>query len=76
MQLSGSRLTTGSQIALRTVFSRAFSKKTPLVLTPERLATDPNLADVGITQFVIDDGWVAVALGARHTALRPGLLRK
>ena len=60
----------------RTVFSRAFSKKTPLVLTPERLATDPNLADVGITQFVVDDGWVAVALGVRHTALRPGLLRK
>ena len=76
IQLSGSRLTTGSQIAAATVFSRAFSKKTPLVLTPERLATDPNLADVGITQFVVDDGWVAVALGVRHTALRPGLLRK
>ena len=55
-----------SQIVLRGVFSRAFSKKTPWSMTPERLATDPKLADLGITQFVIDDGWIGVALGPRR----------
>ncbi len=76
IQLSGKHLNTGAQIALRGVFSRAFSKKTPWKLTPEKLLTEPKLADTAITQFVIDDGWIGVALGARHTALRPLLLRR
>ena len=72
VQLVGKHLNTGAQIALRGVFSRTFSKQKPWVLTPERLATDPRLADLGITQFVIDDGWVGIALGPRRTASRPG----
>jgi hypothetical protein len=76
IQLTGPRLSTGTQIALRGIFSHAFSKRTPWNLMPERLATDPALCDVGITQFVIDDGWIGVALGVRRIAGRPGLLRK
>ena len=70
IQLTGQRLSTGAQIALRGIFSHTFSKKTPWNLMPERLATDPSLADVGITQFVIDDGWIGVALGEQRVALR------
>ena len=76
VQLAGKHLNTGAQIALRGVFSRAFSKQKPWVLTPERLATDPRLADLGITQFVIDDGWIGVALGPRRTASRPGQMQR
>ena len=77
IQLSGKRLDLGSQIALRGVFSRAFSKKSPWNLTPEELLCNPKLADVGVSQFVIDDGWIGVALApGQHTATRSGLLRK
>ena len=76
VQLIGPRLSTGAQIILRGVFSRAFSKKTPWSITPQRLATDPKLADLTITQFVIDDGWISVALGRRQMALRPSPTRR
>ena len=76
VQLMGARLSTGAQIALRGVFSRAFSKQKPWVLTPQRLANDPRLADLGITQFVIDDGWLGIALGPRRTASWPGQVRR
>ena len=75
IELSGRRLNTGAQIVLRGVFSLAFSKTTPWKLTPERLLTDPALADTSITQFVVDDGWIGVALAARRTAARPTLQR-
>ncbi len=69
------RISTGSQIALRGVFSRIFSKRRPVELTPERLATDKNLSYLGVTQFVIDDGWIGIAYGPQRVARRPKLLR-
>ena len=71
IHLIGRRLNTGSQIALRGIFARTFPKNRPLNLTPERLGTDPKLADLVVTQFVIDDGWIGVALGPVRTSLRP-----
>ena len=63
IQLSGTRLNTGAQIALRGVFAKAFPKNTPLKLTPREFAEDPQLADLAVTQFTIDDGWIGLALG-------------
>jgi hypothetical protein len=76
IQLIGPHLSTGGQIVLRGIFSHTFSKRTPWKLMPEGLATDPRFAGVEITQFVIDDGWIAVALGERRVALRPAAPRK
>ena len=73
VQLLGRR---GAQIALRGIFGKVFSKKQPIELTPERLATDPKLADLAVTQLVIDDGWMGLALGPRRTAQRAGPWRR
>ncbi len=54
------RQPTGSQFALRGIFSLAFSKKNPWQLVPERLLNEPKLKDAEITQFVIDDGWIGL----------------
>jgi hypothetical protein len=70
------RLDLGSSLALRGVFARTFPRRTPFSITPERLATDPALADLAISQFTIEDGWIAAALSPRRTALLPGLLRR
>jgi len=71
IHLKGKRLSMGSQIALRAVFSKTFSERRPLPLSPPRLATDPRLSDLRITQVAIDDGWLGIALGPGRTASRP-----
>lgn len=67
IHLIGDRLNTGSQIVLRGVFSRTFSRKTPWTLTPQRIIESEQLADTEITQFVIEDGWIGVALGPKRS---------
>lgn len=67
IQLIGYGLGAKGQIALRGIFSRMFSKERPLPLVPPRLADEPRLADYEVTQFVIDDGWIGLALGPRRS---------
>jgi hypothetical protein len=77
IHLIGQRLNTSAQIALRSVFSKTFSRGSTWTLTPEAIVDYPQLQDLSITQFTIDDGWMGVALGPKRTALlRPGLLRR
>jgi hypothetical protein len=63
IQLIGKRLSFGDQIALRTIFSRALSKKQPFNIINRKLAEHPAIADLNVNQFVIADGWIGVSLG-------------
>jgi hypothetical protein len=63
IHLSGPRLTTRNQVALRGIFGTAFSENHPLKLMPEAVINDPRLAGLAVTQFVIDDGWIGLAVG-------------
>lgn len=76
IHLIGRRLGLGAQITLRGIFSKTFSEKRPWKLTPERLVNHPKLGDLAVTQFVIDDGWLGLALGPQRTARRGHLLRR
>lgn len=67
IHLIGQRLSAGSQIALRGIFSRVFSRKTPWELVPEQIAKSAQLKDLAITQCVIDDGWIGVSLGPKRS---------
>lgn len=74
VQLVGRRVRTSSQVELRTIFSRVFSKRQSRQLIPDRIRENPGLADVAVNQMVIDDGWIGLALGqkrADHVARRP-----
>jgi hypothetical protein len=64
IQLYGAK-DTGSQFALRGIFGRALSRKTPFNLIPEKIVNQPKLQDAAITQFVINDGWIGLALGPK-----------
>jgi hypothetical protein len=68
IHLIGQRLNTGAQIALRGIFSRALSKNNSWGLVPEQIVKEPKLDYTAITQFVIDDGWIGVALGPKQAA--------
>lgn len=76
VQLSGKRLGTGSQIALRSIFAQVFPKNRPIYLTPERMETNPKFADIQFTQLVIDDGWLGVALGPQPKQTARRMLRR
>ena len=76
VQLGGRRIATGEQIALRGIFAKTFSSRRAWNLTPERLATEEKFADLAVTQFVIDDGWLGVALGPERPTERSALRRR
>ncbi|WP_347242639.1 hypothetical protein [Thermogutta sp.] len=54
-----------SQIALRSVFSRTFSKDKPWEVSPGFLQRHENLTDLTVTQLVLEDGWLGFAVGRR-----------
>lgn len=68
LSLEGQRLTAGSQIALRTVAARVFPRNSTIPVTPPRLLEDPHFADVVISQCVLDEGWLGIAI---DSARRP-----
>jgi hypothetical protein len=75
IELIGGRLRFGDQIALRGIFSAVLSRNRKLNLINKQLALAPELRDQQVTQFVIHDGWIGVALGpkspGRTAAMHP-----
>jgi hypothetical protein len=67
VQLIGARLNVASQIALRGVFSKVFSQKEPIHVTPASFVKNPKFDGVVVTQLVIDDGWIGAAIGPQRT---------
>lgn len=65
IELIGDRLRFGDQIALRGIFSRVLSRNRKLNLVNKQIAQAPELRDQQVTQFVIHDGWIGVALGPK-----------
>lgn len=63
IELPEGKLTVGDQIALRGVFSKVLSKNRPFNLINNKIASAPSLRDLKVTQFVVDDGWMAIAIG-------------
>ncbi|WP_254512112.1 hypothetical protein [Anatilimnocola floriformis] len=66
IELIGERLRVGDQIALRGIFSRVLSRNRTLNLVNKQIALAPELRDQQVTQLVIHDGWMGVALGPKH----------
>jgi hypothetical protein len=73
VQLGGRRIPTGEQIALRGIFAKTFSRRRTWNLTPQRLVSEDKFADLAVTQFVIDDGWLGIALGPERVTERSAL---
>ncbi len=65
VELIGERLRIGDQIALRGIFSRVLSRNRKLSLVNKQIALSPELKDQQVTQLVIHDGWIGVALGPK-----------
>jgi hypothetical protein len=66
VQLICPRMNAFAQTPLRSVFLKIFSDKRPFHMMPEAFVKNPKLNGVVVTQFVIDDGWIAAALGPQR----------
>ncbi len=63
LQFSGRHLKTGSRVVLHSVMGKVFSKGRELRVVRKTLESDPRFGGLMVTQLVIDDGWLALALG-------------
>ena len=68
IELAGRRITSRDRIALSGIFNKVLSRSQPFNLVNEQLAESPNLQDLTVTQFVINEGWIGVALGKQRGA--------
>jgi hypothetical protein len=73
--LEGKSLQGRVEFVLRSIFSKALSTDRPWQIVPAKFAGDKRLADLEITQFVVEDGWIGLAYAPRRapleTARRP-----
>jgi hypothetical protein len=73
LQFSGRNLKTGPRVVLHSVMGKVFSRGRELPMVKKTLQADPRFSGLMVTQLVIDDGWMALALGpttADRTAWR------
>jgi hypothetical protein len=63
IELIGNRLRAFDRVRLSAIFGKVLSKNRKLNLINKQIAQAPELSDQQVTQFVIHDGWIGVALG-------------
>ena len=68
IELSGRRVTSLDRIALSGIFSKTLSRKRPFNVINKRIAESEHLQDLRVTQFVVTEGWIGVALGPQYGA--------
>lgn len=71
IELSGQKLRIGDRTVLNGIFARVMSRNRKLNLVNKRLAESPQLKDQMVTQFVIYDGWIGIALGPKFSQRQP-----
>jgi hypothetical protein len=71
VQVAGDRLSTRSKVTLKAIFSRMFTRNRQVRLTPETIARDSRLTDLHVSQLVIEDGWLGLAVGMNRVAAKP-----
>ncbi len=66
IHLEGRSLKGKPQVLLRTIFSKVLSINRPITMLGEKITADPRIQDLGLVQFAVDDGWIAIAYSGRQ----------
>lgn len=66
IEIEGRALPTGEYMVLQGVFVGLFSDSRPFSLVDDERSRDSRLAGLMITQLVLHDGWIGLALGPSH----------
>ncbi len=70
IELGGDTYKGQAEVALRTIFSTVFPRDRKLDLVPSMITDNARLSGLSLTQCVIEDGWIGIAIGQDRTALR------
>lgn len=62
IELVGERLGFGDQVKLRGVFSKILSRDGQISIINKQLKDNPRVSNLAVSQFVVEDGWIGVAL--------------
>ena len=65
LQFEGKHLRTGPRVVLHSVFGKLLRKDQEVQVLKDALVSDPRLNGIMVTQLVIDDGWIGLALGPK-----------
>ncbi|HZZ29963.1 MAG TPA: hypothetical protein VFE46_18350 [Pirellulales bacterium] len=71
IELGGDNYKGQPEVALRGAFSKLFPRERSFELVPEMIADSPRLAGLSITQCVVEDGWIGLALGPERDESPP-----
>ena len=63
IELISEQLGFRDQIALRGIFTKVMTRNHRLNVMRGRFLEDPRLSNLGVTQFVVRDGWVGLSIG-------------
>jgi hypothetical protein len=70
VELPGRRVPLGSQVALRAIFCKIFAENATREIVPDRIRNHPKMGDIVVTQMIVEDGWIAFALGPKPQVAR------
>jgi hypothetical protein len=66
IELSGPSLGLGDRAPLRFIFNTVFDQRHTFRIINDKLAENRQLDDSHVNQFVIDDGWIGIAIGPHY----------
>jgi hypothetical protein len=58
----------GVEFKLRAIFSKVLSKNRDMRLLADSVTSDPRFKDLQMTQFTVDEGWIALAYSPRRVS--------
>ena len=68
LQFEGKHLRLGDRIALQGIFNKALPRTRPVNIFNKNISEHTRLQDLTVTQFVIRNTWIGVAIGPLETA--------
>lgn len=63
LQFEGKQLRLGDRIALQGIFNKALPRHRPVNIINKNMAEHDGMQDLTVTQFVVRDTWIGVAIG-------------
>ncbi len=66
LQFAGRNLRTGPRVVLHSVFGKLLTKDHEVRLLNRNLGDDPRFDELMVTQLVLEEGWIGLALGPEH----------
>jgi len=69
IELNAPYINFSDKVALRVIFTAVLNRYTTLTLLDPKITQNPKMAGVNVSQFVIRDGWMGIALSPASAAV-------